>query len=211
PMVVELTNRGERTYDIYSRLLKERIVFLTGPIEDAMSTPCGRAAPLPRGRESQERHLDVHQLAGGWGYLGARDLRYDAVHPPAGINIVRRAGGVDGLAPARGRCQGPAFRTAERPNHGPPAVRRVRGAGHRYPAPRPGDLKPEKASQRHLREAHRSAAAEDRGRARAGHFSNRRDGQGFWPRRQGDRQAARRGPGRQRGKPTAAGKSHLKK
>src|SRR6516165_3465300 len=38
PMVVEQTNRGERTYDIYSRLLKERIVFLTGPIEDAMST-----------------------------------------------------------------------------------------------------------------------------------------------------------------------------
>ena len=34
PMVVEQTNRGERAYDIYSRLLKERIVFLNGPIED---------------------------------------------------------------------------------------------------------------------------------------------------------------------------------
>src|SRR5215208_1194295 len=34
PMVVEQTNRGERAYDIYSRLLKERIVFITGPIED---------------------------------------------------------------------------------------------------------------------------------------------------------------------------------
>ncbi len=38
PMVVEQTNRGDRAYDIYSRLLKERIVFITGPIEDAMST-----------------------------------------------------------------------------------------------------------------------------------------------------------------------------
>ena len=38
PMVVEQTNRGERAYDIYSRLLKERIVFITGPIEDGMST-----------------------------------------------------------------------------------------------------------------------------------------------------------------------------
>ncbi len=38
PMVVEQTNRGERSYDIYSRLLKERIIFLTGPVEDGMAT-----------------------------------------------------------------------------------------------------------------------------------------------------------------------------
>jgi ATP-dependent Clp protease, protease subunit len=38
PMVVEQTNRGERAYDIYSRLLKERIVFITGPIEDHMAS-----------------------------------------------------------------------------------------------------------------------------------------------------------------------------
>ena len=38
PMVVEQTNRGERSYDIFSRLLKERIIFLTGPVEDGMST-----------------------------------------------------------------------------------------------------------------------------------------------------------------------------
>ena len=37
PYVVEQTNRGERSYDIYSRLLKERIIFLTGPVEDEMS------------------------------------------------------------------------------------------------------------------------------------------------------------------------------
>jgi ATP-dependent Clp protease protease subunit len=34
PMVVEQTSRGERSYDIYSRLLKERVVFLVGPVED---------------------------------------------------------------------------------------------------------------------------------------------------------------------------------
>ena len=38
PMVVEQTIRGERAYDIFSRLLKERIIFITGPIEDGMST-----------------------------------------------------------------------------------------------------------------------------------------------------------------------------
>jgi ATP-dependent Clp protease, protease subunit len=38
PMVVEQTNRGERAYDIYSRLLKERILFITGPVEDGLSS-----------------------------------------------------------------------------------------------------------------------------------------------------------------------------
>ena len=37
PMVVEQTSRGERAYDIYSRLLKERIIFVVGPIEDYMA------------------------------------------------------------------------------------------------------------------------------------------------------------------------------
>lgn len=38
PMVVEQTNRGERAYDIFSRLLKERIIFITGGIEDGVAT-----------------------------------------------------------------------------------------------------------------------------------------------------------------------------
>jgi ATP-dependent Clp protease protease subunit len=38
PMVVEQTNRGERAYDIYSRLLKERIIFVTGVVEDHMAS-----------------------------------------------------------------------------------------------------------------------------------------------------------------------------
>jgi ATP-dependent Clp protease protease subunit len=38
PMVVEQTNRGERAYDIFSRLLKERIIFLTGPVNDGVAS-----------------------------------------------------------------------------------------------------------------------------------------------------------------------------
>ena len=38
PMVVEQTNRGERAFDIYSRLLKERIIFVIGPIDDSVSS-----------------------------------------------------------------------------------------------------------------------------------------------------------------------------
>ncbi len=37
PMVVEQTSRGERSYDIYSRLLKERVIFIVGPVEDHMA------------------------------------------------------------------------------------------------------------------------------------------------------------------------------
>ena len=38
PMVVEQSNKGERAYDIYSRLLKERIIFLVGPIDDNVAS-----------------------------------------------------------------------------------------------------------------------------------------------------------------------------
>ena len=37
PMVIEQSARGERAYDIYSRLLKERVIFLIGPVEDYMA------------------------------------------------------------------------------------------------------------------------------------------------------------------------------
>jgi ATP-dependent Clp protease protease subunit len=56
PMVVEQTNRGERAYDIYSRLLKERIVFLTGPIHDAVaSVICAQMLYL----ESENPNKDI--------------------------------------------------------------------------------------------------------------------------------------------------------
>ena len=38
PMVVEQTSRGERSYDIFSRMLKERIIFVSGPVHDGMAT-----------------------------------------------------------------------------------------------------------------------------------------------------------------------------
>jgi ATP-dependent Clp protease protease subunit len=56
PMVVEQTNRGERAYDIYSRLLKERIIFLTGPIHDEVaSLVCAQLLYL----ESEHPNKDI--------------------------------------------------------------------------------------------------------------------------------------------------------
>ncbi len=56
PMVVEQTNRGERAYDIFSRLLKERIIFVTGPIHDgAASLICAQLLFL----ESEQPNKDI--------------------------------------------------------------------------------------------------------------------------------------------------------
>ena len=71
PHVIETTNRGERYQDIFSRLLKERIIFVTGPIEDFMcSIICAQLLFL-EARKPQERDLHVHQFSGR-----RRDLRH---------------------------------------------------------------------------------------------------------------------------------------
>src|SRR5882757_76126 len=57
PMVVEQTNRGERAYDIFSRLLKERIIFLVGPVNDPVaSLTCAQLLFL----ESENPNKDIH-------------------------------------------------------------------------------------------------------------------------------------------------------
>ena len=74
PMVVEQTNRGERAYDIYSRLLKERIIFITGPINDDIATLVVAQLLFLEAEKSEEGNLDVYQLPGRDGDLGARNL-----------------------------------------------------------------------------------------------------------------------------------------
>lgn len=65
PMVVEQTNRGERAYDIFSRLLKERIIFITGPIEDGMSTlVCAQLLFLESENPKKEINLYINSPGG---------------------------------------------------------------------------------------------------------------------------------------------------
>ena len=63
PMVVEQTNRGERDYDIYSRLLKERIIFITGPIEDGVATRWHKFARAHASRQTGESPTGNRELA----------------------------------------------------------------------------------------------------------------------------------------------------
>jgi len=65
PMVVEQTNRGERAYDIFSRLLKERIIFITGPIEDGMATlVCAQLLFLEAENPKKEISLYINSPGG---------------------------------------------------------------------------------------------------------------------------------------------------
>ena len=65
PMVVEQTNRGERAYDIYSRLLKERIIFLVGPVNDNMaSLVCAQLLFLESENPKKEISLYINSPGG---------------------------------------------------------------------------------------------------------------------------------------------------
>ncbi|KXF76970.1 ATP-dependent Clp protease proteolytic subunit [Paramesorhizobium deserti] len=65
PMVVEQTNRGERAYDIFSRLLKERIIFITGPIEDGMaSLVCAQLLFLEAENPKKEINMYINSPGG---------------------------------------------------------------------------------------------------------------------------------------------------
>ena len=62
PMVVEQTGRGERAFDIYSRLLKERIIFLVGPVNDHMASLVS-AQLLFLESENPEKEISLYILS----------------------------------------------------------------------------------------------------------------------------------------------------
>ena len=65
PMVVEQTSRGERAFDIFSRLLKERIIFLTGPVEDGMaSLICAQLLFLESENPKKEINMYINSPGG---------------------------------------------------------------------------------------------------------------------------------------------------
>ena len=65
PMVVEQTSRGERAYDIFSRLLKDRIIFLAGPVEDSMdSLICAQLLHLEAENPKKEIQMYINSPGG---------------------------------------------------------------------------------------------------------------------------------------------------
>ncbi len=91
PTVIEQTNRGERAFDIYSRLLKERIIFLGTPIDDAVSNLLV-AQLLHLESEDPDKDISIYINSPGWRDHGSvRDLRHDAVHQARHPDDLRRA------------------------------------------------------------------------------------------------------------------------
>src|SRR3977135_1112698 len=104
PMVVEQTNRGERAYDIYSRLLKERIIFLVGPVNDAVaSLICAQLLFL----ESENPNKDISFYINSPGGVVTSGLAiYDTmqyIRPPISTVCIGQAASMGSLLLAAGR------------------------------------------------------------------------------------------------------------
>jgi ATP-dependent Clp protease protease subunit len=104
PMVVEQTNRGERAYDIYSRLLKERIIFLIGPVNDYVaSLICAQLLFL----ESENPNKEISFYINSPGGVVTSGLAiYDTmqyIRPPISTVCIGQAASMGSLLLAAGR------------------------------------------------------------------------------------------------------------
>jgi ATP-dependent Clp protease protease subunit len=106
PMVIEQTSRGERSFDIYSRLLKERVIFVVGPIEDHMANLIVAQLLF---LESENPDKDIHLYINSPGGSVTAGLSiYDTMQfiKPRCQHHVHRPGRIDGGIPPLRRCEG---------------------------------------------------------------------------------------------------------
>ena len=137
PMVVEQTAHGERTFDIYSRLLGERIIFLGTPVDDEIAN-LTIAELLHLESDDPDKDISLYiNCPGGSVYAGL--AIYDTMQfvKPAVTTIAvgRRCRWARSCLP---RARPASGWRSEREDPHPPAVRRVRGAGKRHRDPGPG-------------------------------------------------------------------------
>lgn len=103
PMVVEQTNRGERAYDIFSRLLKERVIFVTGPIEDSVATLVS-AQLLYLEAENPSKEISLYLNSPG-GVVTSGLAIYDTmqfIRPPVSTLCIGQAASMGALLLAAG-------------------------------------------------------------------------------------------------------------
>ncbi len=105
PMVVEQTNRGERSYDIFSRLLKERIIFVTGVVEDGMASLIV-AQLLFLESENPKKEINLYINSPG-GVVTAGLSIYDTmqfIRPPVATLVMGQAASMGSLLLAAGEA-----------------------------------------------------------------------------------------------------------
>ncbi len=135
PMVIESSSRGERAYDIYSRLLKDRIIFLGDAIEDHMANLI-IAQLLFLEAEDPERDISLYINSPG-GVVTSGLAIYDTMQylrAPVSTICIGMAASM-ALRAAGCRRQGQALRAAQQPHHDPPGLGRLprRHAGRAHP------------------------------------------------------------------------------
>ena len=92
PMVVEQTNRGERAYDIYSRLLKERIIFIVGPIDDHVaSLVTAQLLFLEADNPEKDVSLYINTPATTWWRFSIRSNSMNGFYRSKSVRLARRA------------------------------------------------------------------------------------------------------------------------
>jgi ATP-dependent Clp protease protease subunit len=144
PMVVEQTSRGERAYDIFSRLLKERIIFLTGPFEDGMSSLiCAQLLFLES--ENPKKEIAMYINSPG-GVVTSAMAIYDTMqYIKSPVSTVCM-----GMAASAGSL----ILVAERPRPPAPALGRLPRPSLRHRAPRRGHHQDQAALERNLRQTY---------------------------------------------------------
>ena len=165
-MVVEQTGRGERAYDIFSRLLKDRIIFIGTAIDDEVSNLI-IAQLLFLQAEDAEKDISIYINSPG-GSVTAGMAIYDTMQflkCDVATYCVGQAASMGAVLLAAG-AHGQALCAAQCADHDPPAVGRRPGAGLRHQHPGQGDPAPARPGERDPGRTHRQAAGGDRARTR---------------------------------------------
>ena len=185
PMVIEQSGRGERAYDIYSRLLRERVVFLVGPVNE-VSANLIVAQLLFLESENPDKDISFYINSPG-GSVSAGLAIYDTMQfiKPRREHAVRRSGGEHGCAAAGGRREGQAILPSELACDDPSADGRFPGSGLRHRDSRAGNSVPAPASERNTREPQRTGHQDYREGYRPRQFPQRGRGGALRHRGQG--------------------------
>ena len=122
PMVVEQTNRGERAYDIFSRLLKDNIIFIGTPIDDRMANLVIAQMLFLEAEDPDKDIHAVHQQPRRVDHGRHGDLRHDAVHQARRADHLHRAGGLDGGGAAGGGAKGKRYSLPNSTHRDSPAL-----------------------------------------------------------------------------------------
>jgi ATP-dependent Clp protease protease subunit len=151
PMVIEQSSRGERAFDIFSRLLRERIVFINGQIEDGMAAiVCAQLLALEADNPDKEVSLYINSPGGvvTSGFAIYDTMRYIAC-PVSTVCMGFAASMATFLLMAGDPGRRIALPNTRIPR--PPAIRGIPGAGFRYRASRRGHLAHQAPHDRALR------------------------------------------------------------